>query len=134
MRFLALFIAAVTLAIMLPSLSCVAKPNEPVSISQSGDILEQVKSKNWLLLDVRSPEEFAQGHIPGAINISHEKITEYLSELKDYKDRPIVVYCRSGRRAKVAIEELEAAEFTDLRHLEGDMMGWSEAGLPIDQM
>lgn len=97
-------------------------------------MIERAKNGEIILLDVRSPEEFAEGHIPGAINVPHDHIDEYLATLSDHKDKPVVVYCRSGRRADLVIDVLKQHEFNDLRHLEGDMMGWGEAGYPIDQM
>ncbi len=80
-----------------------------------------------LVLDVRTPEEFAQGHVPGAINIPHDQVASRQAELD--AEREIVVYCRSGKRAGMAIEQLEGAGFR-VAHLEGDMLGWVEAGHP----
>jgi rhodanese-related sulfurtransferase len=58
----------------------------------------------YIILDVRRPDEFAAGHIPGAINVANETIdTAEISELPD-KDQLIMVYCRSGRRSKEAAE------------------------------
>ena len=86
---------------------------------------------NILVLDVRSAEEFAQGHIKGAVNISHEQINENLSKIIAFKDQPVVVHCRSGRRALSAENALRVAGFSDLRHLDGDMNGWQAADLPL---
>ena len=52
-----------------------------------------------VILDVRTPEEYAAGHVPGAINIPHDQVRARLAEIDSAKDQPIVVYCRSGRRA-----------------------------------
>lgn len=60
------------------------------------------------LLDVRTPEEFAEGHLPGAINIPVQELTARIAEL-GREDRPIVVYCRSGARSSSARRMLEAA-------------------------
>lgn len=84
-----------------------------------------------LLLDVRAPEEFAAGHLPGAKNIPYDKIPSRINELKASQDAEIVVYCRSGRRAGIALETLLGAGFSKLGHLEGDYEGWSAAGLPV---
>ncbi|QPG06220.1 rhodanese-like domain-containing protein [Salinimonas marina] len=46
----------------------------------------------------------------------------------------MIIYCRSGRRAKLAIETLKARSFDNVSHLEGDMMGWHDAGLPVEKM
>ena len=84
-----------------------------------------------VVLDVRTAEEFAEGHIAGAINISHEQINANLSKIIGLKDQTVVVHCRSGRRAISAENDLRAAGFSDLRHLEGDMNGWQSADLPL---
>ncbi len=111
-----------------------ATPVEPVSSKTASLLMEKVQNDEWLLIDVRSPEEFAEGHIPGAINMPHNQIESYVSQLDDYKNQRIIVYCQSGRRAMLTLETLKARSFTDVSHLEGDMMGWNAAGLPVDRM
>ena len=60
----------------------------------------------YIILDARTQEEYDQGHIPGAIVISHEEIAEKAEEVLTDKDQLILVYCRSGRRSKIAAEAL----------------------------
>ena len=84
-----------------------------------------------IVLDVRTAEEFSEGHIEGAINISHEQINANLSKIMAFKDQTVVVHCRSGRRAVSAENDLRAAGFSDLRPLEGDIKGWQAADLPL---
>ncbi|MEY3465724.1 MAG: lipocalin family protein [Steroidobacteraceae bacterium] len=84
-----------------------------------------------VILDVRAPEEFAAGHLPGARNIPYDQIPNKINELKSMQHSEIVVYCRSGRRAAIAIETLLGAGFDQLRHLEGDFEGWRAAGQPV---
>jgi len=86
-----------------------------------------------VILDVRTPEEYHQGHVPGAINISHTQIIQHLSKLEPFKNQPIVVYCRSGKRAAIAEKILTAHGFKQLKHLTGDMNGWQTAQLPIEK-
>lgn len=81
-----------------------------------------------VVLDVRTAEEFAQGHVPGARNISHDELGARLGELAGERDKDLVIYCRSGHRAGIAVETLHAAGFTRLFHLEGDFLGWTAAG------
>lgn len=83
-----------------------------------------------LVLDVRSADEFASGHVPGAVNISHEQVSARLGELDS--TREVVVYCERGGRAAKAAEVLSGAGFT-VKHLTGDMNGWREQGLPIER-
>jgi rhodanese-related sulfurtransferase len=74
------------------------------------------------LVDVRASFEFAAGHIPGAINVPVQHIRERVNELQP-KDKPTIVYCRSGHRSAVAFDELKAAGFTHLYDL-GPMSAW----------
>ncbi len=67
-----------------------------------------------LLVDVRTPEEFAAGHLPNAINIPHEKVVGELAKLGIAKDAPLVLYCRSGRRSGVAEDALAGAGYRQL--------------------
>ncbi|RDV28980.1 rhodanese-like domain-containing protein [Alteromonas aestuariivivens] len=134
MKHQTLIIAVVLTLLLLPALYNRAETTPPGTVQASAELLDKVSQQDWLLIDVRSAEEFAEGHIPGAINMPYDKIGEYVSSLRAYQNKPVVLYCRSGRRARLAMEVLAEHQFNDLRHLEGDMMGWYEAGLPIDQM
>jgi phage shock protein E len=82
------------------------------------------------VLDVRSPEEYVAGHVPGAVNIPHDQVAARLAEVP--KDKDVVLYCRSGRRAGMAAEVLAANGYTRLQHLEGDMVGWQERQRPVE--
>lgn len=84
-----------------------------------------------IVLDVRTEGEFAQGHIKGAINMSHNLIEENIAALSQYKNKTVVVHCRSGYRAGIAEHILADNGFTKLRHLEGDMKAWVAADLPV---
>lgn len=85
-----------------------------------------------LLLDTRTPEEFAAGHIPGAVLLPHDQVAARWREVGLDPSRPVVVYCRSGRRAKIA-ERVLIAElgFADVRHLEGDWLDWTAQGRAV---
>ena len=70
--------------------------------------------ENYIILDVRRPDEYAEGHIPGAINVPNEEIgTAEITELPD-KSQLILVYCRSGRRSKEASEKLVKLGYTNI--------------------
>lgn len=79
------------------------------------------KESNYILLDVRTFEEYHDGHIPGAINIANESIrTDEISELPD-KNQRIYVYCRSGNRSKQAARKLVKLGYTDIVEIGGIM-------------
>lgn len=81
-----------------------------------------------LLLDVRTPEEFASGHIPGAVNIPVESLQSRLSEISS--DQDIVVYCRSGNRSAQASQILAQAGYSAIYDL-GGIINWSAQGYPV---
>lgn len=85
-----------------------------------------------LFVDVRTPQEYDSGHVPGAVNIPRDQLGNRLAELEGARDR-LVVYCERGPRAAAAKATLERAGFTGVRHLTGDMSGWRAAGLPIEK-
>ena len=102
-----------------------------MSQTQLLSLLNAPQPQALLVLDVRTPEEFAQGHIKGAINISHDQIEQQHQRLAKFKNSTVVVYCRSGRRAGFAESILAEKGFNNLRHLTGDMNGWQAANLPL---
>ena len=83
-------------------------------ISMSDAVTMMEEESNYIILDVRTPEEFSDKHIPGAINVPNETIgTEGIPELPD-KDQLILVYCRSGNRSKQASDKLAALGYTNI--------------------
>ena len=83
-------------------------------ISMNEAVKMMKDEKNYIILDVRRPDEYAEGHIPGAINIPNEEIgTAEIAELPD-KSQLILVYCRSGRRSKEASEKLVKLGYTNI--------------------
>ena len=79
--------------------------------------------KGYIILDVRTQEEYDQGHIPGAIVISHEEIAEKAEKMLTDKDQLILVYCRSGRRGKIAVEALAELGYTNIKEF-GGIIDW----------
>lgn len=89
----------------------------------SSDEAHALVKAGGLLLDVRTPEEFAEGHLPGAVNIPVEELEAKLASVPAKKDQPVVLYCRSGRRSETARKILEKAGFTKAKNL-GPMSAW----------
>jgi len=108
---------------------CIAQETD---ISQV-ELMQRIKANHaGLILDVRSPQEYAEGHIPDAINIPHDQLGSRLAEIGSHKNKEIVLYCGSGGRVVTSANTLRAAGFSKLLHLDGDMNGWrSNGALPI---
>ena len=79
--------------------------------------------ENYIILDVRTQEEYDEAHIPGAIVIPHEEIAEKAEEVLTDKDQMILVYCRSGRRSKIAAEALVELGYTNIYEF-GGIIDW----------
>ena len=93
-------------------------------ISMEEAVIMMREESDYIILDVRRPDEFAEGHIPNAINVANETIgTVEIPELPD-KDRLIMVYCRSGRRSKEAAEKLVALGYTNIVEF-GGILDWT---------
>lgn len=118
-------IAAMMLISILLLTGCGASRAEAsyrqITMEDAVSLMEQ--ESGYIILDVRTPEEFAAGHIPGAINIPNETIGDAdISQLPD-KDQLILVYCRSGNRSKQASEKLVALGYTNIVEF-GGIIDW----------
>jgi len=101
-------------AILLVGCAAPAEGGSYRQIDMADAITMMEEETGYIILDVRTPEEFADKHIPGAINVPNETIgTEDIPELPD-KDQLILVYCRSGNRSKQASEKLVALGYTNI--------------------
>lgn len=146
---MAVVIAALTLAALLGSCAADRDGNTEITVKDTGvqitderETMINEEAKNTyrqigmdeaaammeresgcIILDVRRPDEFAAGHIPGAVNVPNETIgTDEISELPD-KDQLIMVYCRSGRRSKEASEKLVKLGYTNIVEF-GGILDW----------
>jgi rhodanese-related sulfurtransferase len=84
------------------------------------------------ILDVRTTQEFASGHVPGAVNVPHDELASRLEELPVEKSEEIVVHCQSGRRASLAEATLREAGYSNVRDLDGHWQAWQASGLPVE--
>ena len=92
-----------------------------ITMSEAVKMMET--EKNYIILDVRRADEFAEGHIPGAINVPNEEIgTAEIAKLPN-KSQLILVYCRSGRRSKEASEKLVKLGYTNIVEF-GGILDW----------
>ena len=86
-----------------------------------------------LVLDVRDASEFAAGHLPRARNIPAGELAARLEEIGKYKDRAVLVTCRTGPRAGAATRVLKRAGFNTVYQLKGGMVAWQQASLPVEK-
>ena len=105
-----------------PEKATVPNTYRQVTTQEAVEIMEQ--EKNYIILDVRTPQEYSIGHIPNAVLIPNETIgTEDLPQLPD-KSQLILVYCRSGNRSKQAAEKLVKLGYTNIVEF-GGIYSWT---------
>ena len=103
-----------------------------LTVKQLKEELNQT-NQSLILLDVRTREEFNSGRIKNSINIPHDLLLSDISLVADYKSEKVVVYCRSGKRAKLVLDRLSDEGFRTLIDVDGDMIAWNSANLPIEK-
>lgn len=99
-----------------------ARPTEVVAL---------INRDNAVLIDIRSEKEFASGHVINAINIPIEGLGSELNKLGKYKDKPLVVCCRTGQTSLRACKELKNSGFSIVHNLRGGVTAWERDGLPL---
>jgi rhodanese-related sulfurtransferase len=103
----------------------------------SGPQAQELMKKNqgradFAVLDVRTPAEFAAGHLAGAVNVDFRAADFAARASKLERSRGYLVYCRTGNRSRLALPILQRLGFTSLYHLQGGIAEWQRQGLPIE--
>jgi phage shock protein E len=119
----------IAILFLLLMFACSTEAPQVSEISQTNVL---AASSSTLILDVRTPTEFATGHVPGAVNIPHDQLASRLGEVESFRSAPVVLYCERGGRAGKAASVLTGAGFSDVHHLTGDMSAWRQAELPTE--
>ncbi len=119
------------LALLWPMLNRGASGVPNVSAIEAVLLMSRNKA---LVLDVRDAEEFARGHIQGAKNIPVAELASRIKEIEKFKDKPVLVHCQRGMRAKTACSILKAQQFTQINNLEGGLDTWIEAKMPLNKI
>jgi phage shock protein E len=108
----------------------VEQPSEPIRVGVA-DFAAVVNAPGVTIIDVRTPEEYASGHIAGAINIPVE-YPDYMQQISTLDPNgTYAVYCRSGNRSQPAVAGLVDAGITGIYELESGTIGWTSAGQPL---
>ena len=89
----------------------------------------QAGEQPFVVVDVRKSGEYKSGHLPGALNIPHDKLEKKLDKLEGANG--VVLYCINGRRTKLAEQTLIEHDVENVFHLEGGLMGWRQAGYKL---
>lgn len=124
-KFLALAAAALLLTGCGGEKSAAPEENGTVfrQVTQEEALRLMETERGYLIVDVRRPDEFAEGHIPGAVNVPNEQIGSDDPENLPDRDQLLLVYCRSGRRSKEAAQKLASIGYTNVVEF-GGILTW----------
>ncbi|WP_298955733.1 rhodanese-like domain-containing protein [uncultured Campylobacter sp.] len=116
--------SAVLLAVLGSFATCGAETQQPSGYAISGAALSAIEEdnrakENYLVIDVRSADEYAAGHVKHAINIPLGELESRLDEINDYKDKNVVLYCNTGNRSGKALDLLKQKGFNVLMNAPG---------------
>ncbi|CAK0757762.1 phage shock protein E [Gammaproteobacteria bacterium] len=92
-----------------------------------------INHQDAVLLDVREENEFKEGHVLHAVHIPAGRLMERMRELEKYRNRPLIIACRSGSRSGRACSILRKQGFATVYNLEGGLLAWQNASLPLTQ-
>jgi rhodanese-related sulfurtransferase len=103
---------------------------ELVSPEQAAQVIEDAPS-GLVVLDIRTPEEFNEARLSGAINVDYYE-TNFADQLDTLdKNDPYVMYCRSGNRSSDAVKTMKDLGFTEVYEIDGGIVNWYESGYPV---
>jgi rhodanese-related sulfurtransferase len=125
----ALFVASGAL-LLWPELSRFTGGANAVGTLEATRLMNQPGA---LVLDVREDAEFASGHLPKARHIPLGQLSTRIGEIAKYKEKPVIVTCRSGARSGSACRALRNAGFTQVYNLKGGVPAWEQASLPVER-
>lgn len=124
-------IAEESTAAPAPASTPVPAPGIRLVSAKQGAEIQANPPEDLIVLDVRTAEEFAEGHLPGAIMVDFyaDDFSDQLAELDP--DAPYLLYCRSGNRSGQTQAIMRELGFTDVADVDGGVIAWAEAGLPL---
>ena len=97
------------------------------------EAVQLINRKDALVIDVRDTGEYEAGHIAGARHVPEKQLAERLKELEKFKDRALIVVCRSGARSGAAVQLLRGNGFGEAVNLSGGIGAWQQAGMPLEK-
>lgn len=114
-----------TALLLLSGIACQAETSNIETITPA-ELSQRLKEPNPpIILDVRTRDEYSSGHIDTALNLPHDELERRLGEIPGNKTSEIVVYCRSGKRARIAENILVEKGYKNIKDLAGHWQGWS---------
>lgn len=121
------------LLLLIAFASCKSQDKKSVKLIPAKEFSQKVATEKGQVIDVRTPKEFAQGHLKNAQNIHlyDQDFAQRIDKLD--KKEPVYVYCKAGGRSAEAVEIMQNNGFENIIELQGGTDSWSETGLPLEK-
>ena len=124
-------ISAISVLLMFFTTAVFGQTNNDLEIDE---FVKKMASEKYLLIDVRTAEEFAAGHIQGAINIDYYS-ADFSNQIEKIgKEKPVLLYCRSGNRSAKSMQMMYEMGFVEVKHLDGGIKAWKAENRKIIQL
>ena len=124
-------ISAISVLLMFFTTAVFGQTNNDLEIDE---FVKKMASEKYLLIDVRTAEEFAAGHIQGAINIDYYS-ADFSNQIEKIgKEKPVLLYCRSGNRSAKSMQMMYEMGFVEVKHLYGGIKAWKAENRKIIQL
>jgi len=104
-----------------------------VEAAAPGRAVQLMNHESAVVIDVGEPAEFKAGHIPGAVNIPVGSLKDSVDKLDKYKEKPVLLCCRSGNRSAKGAMLFKRSGFTNVYNLSGGMLAWQKENLPLEK-
>jgi len=128
---LLLFAALLVVLVMLIKAELDHQANKGLQLSPSMATRLMNNNSEMLILDIRTAADYKSGHIKGAKNLPLSDLSKDLDKLASSKSGPVLVYCNSGSTAGGAIKTMKKAGFENINNLEGGVVAWKDANMPL---
>lgn len=125
----ALFVASGAM-LFWPEISRISAGGAQIGTLEATRLMNQGAT---LVLDIREGDEFAHGHLPRARHIPLSQLSKRVEEIGKFKDKPVIVTCKTGARAGAATRMLRQAGFSRVFQLRGGLAAWEQASLPVEK-
>lgn len=127
-----LFLALLIILLMLSGTNLISVIRGIKEVSPS-EATQLINHQGGIVIDVREGKEFAEGHIINSLHIPMGNVQQRIAEIEKYKQKPIIVSCRSGARSSTVCGWLRKHNFENVSNLKGGVMAWQNASLPLSK-
>lgn len=127
-----LFLALVVVLALLVAPNFMQVMHGIKSLTPAQSVLS-INRESAVVIDVCEPSEYAGGHVPNAVNVPLSSLAQRLTSLNKYKERPLILVCRSGNRALKAATTLRKSGFPAVYIMAGGQAAWEKENLPLEK-